>query len=241
MEKIISDGKWHDVLNALRLQLRRGMNAEVADSMRNNGVRYGINFGVTLPILRQIAETLPKEKELAEVMWKKDVREMKLLAILLLEGYDLSLSELHAMALQSPTLEVSEQLVLRLVAPSPEKAEKLARQLLDEAHPADGETATIPYIILTRMAIGRQIHKELLKHAAIAVARDLECQPSNQLQTYILRAFTRAAEMQESLQPLISIIADALADSEENSPAYLIAMDLFNMLDFLETEKYCEN
>lgn len=57
------------------------MNGIVAQSMREKGMAYKINFGLTLPLLKSIAESLPKEKDLAVALWNdKAVRESMLLA-----------------------------------------------------------------------------------------------------------------------------------------------------------------
>lgn len=59
------------------------MNGVTSTSMRQKGVGYKINFGVSLPQLKTIAATHTPDRILAETLWKEDVREMKILAILL--------------------------------------------------------------------------------------------------------------------------------------------------------------
>lgn len=59
------------------------MNGVVSTSMRQKGATYKLNFGVSLPKIREIAQGYSPDQALAEALWKEDVRELKILAILL--------------------------------------------------------------------------------------------------------------------------------------------------------------
>lgn len=56
------------------------MNGIVSTSMREKGMKYRINFGLTLPLVRCIAESYTPNAELARHLWKEQVRESKMLA-----------------------------------------------------------------------------------------------------------------------------------------------------------------
>ena len=72
-----------ETIREIRVQLRRSMNGVVATSMRRQGVLYKLNFGVSLLRLKEIAQSYPPGKELAEALWSEDIREFKILATLL--------------------------------------------------------------------------------------------------------------------------------------------------------------
>ena len=57
--------------------------------MRRTGMNYNIIFGVSIPHLKEIAAKFPQSTELANELWKENIRESRLLAIFLLpeEGY----------------------------------------------------------------------------------------------------------------------------------------------------------
>lgn len=67
-------------LKEIKTRLRLSMNGTVAQSMREKGLNYKINFGVELPRLREIARTYEKDHDLAQALWKEEVRESKILA-----------------------------------------------------------------------------------------------------------------------------------------------------------------
>ncbi|NDV65388.1 DNA alkylation repair protein [Bacteroides sp. 224] len=72
-----------ELLKDVKTQLRLGMNGVVSQSMREKGLHYKLNFGVELPRIKVIASNYEKNHELAQALWKEDIRECKILAGLL--------------------------------------------------------------------------------------------------------------------------------------------------------------
>lgn len=72
-----------ETLRRIKTELRLSMNGVASAYMRQNGVEYKLNFGVELPRLREIAAGLPMDHDLAQALWKEDIRECKLLAAML--------------------------------------------------------------------------------------------------------------------------------------------------------------
>lgn len=64
----------------IKAQLRLFMNGVVSQSMREKGLTYKLNFGVELPRLKEIAAGYEKDHQLAQALWKQDIRECKILA-----------------------------------------------------------------------------------------------------------------------------------------------------------------
>ncbi|MDR0431225.1 MAG: DNA alkylation repair protein [Tannerellaceae bacterium] len=77
------------MLNDIRSKLRTAMNGVVSTSMREYGVDYRLNFGVSLPEIRKIAAQYTKDSVLADTLWAQNVRELKIMATLLhpVEGF----------------------------------------------------------------------------------------------------------------------------------------------------------
>ena len=53
-------------LKEIKRLYRRYMNGMVAQSMRDKGMPYRVNFGLTMPLLRRIAEGVSPGREIAE-------------------------------------------------------------------------------------------------------------------------------------------------------------------------------
>lgn len=73
-----------DEVKEIKKSFRLSMNGVVSTLQRRQGLDYKINFGVELPRLKEIADTHAKNGELAEALWRENIRECKILAILLM-------------------------------------------------------------------------------------------------------------------------------------------------------------
>lgn len=67
-------------LSDIKKQFRLAMNGVASQSMREKGLLYKINFGIELNRLKEIASLYEKNHDLAQALWKEDIRESKLLA-----------------------------------------------------------------------------------------------------------------------------------------------------------------
>ena len=55
----------------------------VSQSMREKGIDYKLNFGIEYPRIKEIAADYPCSHELAQALWKENIRECKIMAGLL--------------------------------------------------------------------------------------------------------------------------------------------------------------
>lgn len=72
-----------ETLKDIKTRCRMGMNGVTSKSMRDKGLDYKLNFGVEVPRLKEIASHYEKSHELAQALWKENVRESKILAAML--------------------------------------------------------------------------------------------------------------------------------------------------------------
>ena len=73
----------HKQVQDIKTQLRLAMNGAVSQSMREKGLVYKLNFGVELPRIKSIAAGFAKNHDLAQALWKENIRECKILAAML--------------------------------------------------------------------------------------------------------------------------------------------------------------
>ena len=100
------------------------MDGAVAQSMRNKGVDYKLNWGATLPRLREKADEIGKNYDLAIALWKENVRECKILATMVMPA-DVVLPEVIDIWMeQMPTQEIAEQAAFNLFQYLPYAPEK---------------------------------------------------------------------------------------------------------------------
>ena len=98
----------------IKQSFRQMMDGAVAQSMRNKGVDYKLNWGATLPRLREKADEIGKNYDLAIALWKENVRECKILATMVMPA-DVVLPEVIDIWMeQMPTQEIAEQAAFNL-------------------------------------------------------------------------------------------------------------------------------
>ena len=70
----------HETVKEIKSKLRLFMNGVLSQSLREKGLKYRLIFGVELPRLKEIASGYEQNHELAQALWKEDIRECKILA-----------------------------------------------------------------------------------------------------------------------------------------------------------------
>ena len=70
----------HETIREIKGKLRLFMNGVLSQSLREKGLKYRLIFGVELPRLKEIAAGYEQNHELAQALWKEDIRECKILA-----------------------------------------------------------------------------------------------------------------------------------------------------------------
>ena len=73
----------HETLKDIKAKFRLYMNGVVSQSMREKGLDYKLNFGIEYPRIREIAAGYEPSHELAQALWKENIRECKIMAGLL--------------------------------------------------------------------------------------------------------------------------------------------------------------
>lgn len=70
----------NELIKQIKTQLRLSMNGVASQSMREKGLNYKLNFGVELPRIKEIARQFDQNHDLAQALWKENIRESKILA-----------------------------------------------------------------------------------------------------------------------------------------------------------------
>lgn len=102
-------------LREIKQSFRLMMSGPSAQSMRDKGVGYKLNWGVPLVELRQMASGYGKDFDLAIELYKEDIRECKILATMIMPaekfGSDLAAEWMS----QCPTQEIAEMIAFNLL------------------------------------------------------------------------------------------------------------------------------
>ena len=72
-----------ETIKEIKAKCRLYMNGVVSQSMREKGLEYKLNFGIEYPRIKEIAAAYKPDHDLAQTLWKENVRECKIMAGLL--------------------------------------------------------------------------------------------------------------------------------------------------------------
>lgn len=121
-----------DKAQEIKRSFRLVMDGQTAQSMRDKGAAYKLNWGAAIPMLRTMADEIEQDYELAIELWKADVRECKILATMLMPPECVSTELADLWMEQTPTQELAEQATFNLYRHLPFAAEKAYRWMADE-------------------------------------------------------------------------------------------------------------
>ncbi|MBO7417614.1 MAG: DNA alkylation repair protein [Bacteroidaceae bacterium] len=156
-------------IKEIKAQLRSAMNGFASTSMREKGLSYKVNFGVELPRLKEIASQFEKNHDLAQALWKENIRECKILAGMLqpVETFYPEIMDIWIEAM--PTVEIAEMTCMHLFQFLPYAPQKSLQLIASE-----GEYQQIcGYLTIARL-LGRKrdleerVENELLDQAVAA-------------------------------------------------------------------------
>lgn len=171
---------------ALLGAMRKQMNGAVADAMHYYGAKYGLNYGVSLPTVREIARREGTDHALALYLYKQQVRELRLAALHIADPKQVTLSTIEEWAKGVINSEVAEEMafaLLRYVEALPEifdnwitsQNEMLAyAALMAAAATAVGRKAEVVESVID--AVEHFPHSRIIAQGAVAtLAAAAEC------------------------------------------------------------------
>ena len=101
-------------LRDIKQSFRLMMDGSVAQSMREKGVDYHLNWGATLPRLREKADEIGQDYDLAIALWKENIRECKILATMIMPADRMLPEVVDIWMEQTETVEIAEQAAMNL-------------------------------------------------------------------------------------------------------------------------------
>ena len=122
----------HEILKEIKSKFRLYMNGPVSQSMREKGMDYKINFGIEYPRIKEIAAGYAANHELAQALWKENIRECKIMAGLLqpVETFYPEIAEIWIEDMRYP--ELAEYTVMNLFQRLPYASDVVFQWIADE-------------------------------------------------------------------------------------------------------------
>jgi 3-methyladenine DNA glycosylase AlkD len=96
------------------VQIKKHQNGAVVDSMQELGIIYKVNYGVTIPELKQIAQPYKGNHELAIRLFTEDIRECKIIASMIDEPNQVTGEQIDNWSDEFLNIEIVEQVCSNL-------------------------------------------------------------------------------------------------------------------------------
>ena len=122
----------HETLKEIKSKFRLFMNGPISQSMREKGMNYKVNCGIEYPRIKEIAAEYTPDHDLAQALWKEDIRECKIMAGLLqpTETFYPEIADIWIEDMRYP--ELAEYTVMNLFQRLPYAAEVVFHWMADE-------------------------------------------------------------------------------------------------------------
>jgi len=108
------DDRIQDKIKEIKHSFRLMMDGSVAQSMRDKGIDYHLNWGATIPRLHAKAEEIGCDYDLAIALWKENVRECKILATMIMPADEILPEVVDIWMEQTTEQEIAEQAAYNL-------------------------------------------------------------------------------------------------------------------------------
>ena len=110
----------NDKMVAILRCLKPEMNGAVVGDMEARGVKYGLNYGVSVPVIRRVAREYAPDHALAAYLFRQDIRELKLAAVYIDDPAEVTAGQMEEWASVVPADEIMEHAAMNLFYASPD-------------------------------------------------------------------------------------------------------------------------
>ena len=104
----------NEKLKQIKRSFRLRMNGVAAQSMRQKGLDYHINWGLSLADIQELAAEYGKDYDLAIELWKENIRECKIMAAIIMPPERMLPEIVDVWMEQTHSQELAEQTVFHL-------------------------------------------------------------------------------------------------------------------------------
>lgn len=108
------DEQTQEKLKEIKKSFFLRMDGTASRSMREKGLDYKINWGVSIPDLRKMAEEYGKDYALAIELWKENIRECKILATMMMPPEQMLPEIVELWMEQTSSQEIAEMAAFNL-------------------------------------------------------------------------------------------------------------------------------
>lgn len=198
-------------------KIRKQMNGAVLDTFRYYGAKYGMNYGVAIHSIRDMAVEVGTDHDLAKFLYRQQVRELQIIALWIADAEQLTGSELDFWREGIVNSELAEQAAQGLLC-NVEDIDSLVTAW------CRGENSLVAYAALLAAARNKNISDSAIQTSVVEV---VTLNTNNHLVAQ--GAVALLASVIASNRELVASILEQLP---ENSTAQLVVDEIKWRLEF---------
>lgn len=197
----------HETIKDIKSKFRLFMNGVISQSMREKGLGYKLNFGIEFSRIKEIAAGYEPNHELAQALWKENIRECKILAGLLqpVDSFCPEIADIWIEDIHYP--ELAEYTVMNLFQHLPYASESVFRWMADERE----YFQLCGFLLMARLLMkGQKLNEraeaEFLDQAFTALEDDIisvQKAAALALRKFVLQSKDNARKISKPLQTLL--------------------------------------
>lgn len=198
-------------------KIRKQMNGAVLDTFRYYGAKYGMNYGVAIHSIRDMATEVGTDHDLAKFLYRQQVRELQIIALWIADAEQLTGSELDFWREGIVNSELAEQAAQGLLC-NVEDIDSLVTAW------CRGENSLVAYAALLAAARNKNISDSAIQTSVVEV---VTLNTNNHLvaQGAVALLASKIASNKE-------LVASILEQLPENSTAQLVVDEIKWRLEF---------
>lgn len=198
-------------------KIRKQMNGAVLDTFRYYGAKYGMNYGVAIHSIRDMAVEVGTDHDLAKFLYRQQVRELQIIALWIADAEQLTGSELDFWREGIVNSELAEQAAQGLLC-NVEDIDSLVTAW------CRGENSLVAYAALLAAARNKNVSDSAIQTSVVEV---VTLNTNNHLVAQ--GAVALLASVIASNKELVASILEQLP---ENSTAQLVVDEIKWRLEF---------
>lgn len=208
-------------------RVRQRMNGAVVESMRESGIIYKVNYGVTIPELQQIAQPFKGDHDLAIRLFEEDIRECKIMASMIDDPEKVTGDQIDSWSEEFNNHEIIEQVCNNLFWKSDFALARSYEWCLDE----DALLKKAGLLVVGHKASDASI-KDLAFEPYINIVEELAETEDELVSNSAIYALRQIAKRSETLNNKVTEAAERMSESD-----FGIANWIGNQLLFELTEE----
>lgn len=192
------------------------MNGELAENMRLAGIIYSVNYGVSIPELKELAKPYSNDHELALALFNEEIRECKLLASLIDNPESVTGNQIDEWAESFTNPELVEQVCSNLFW----KSEYALSRSIEWCISNDEYLRKAGLIIIARKVSGTNLPEKILE-PYLSLIENIADEVTDTYQTAMLSALRQIAKHSESMRKRVLAIAETLSESDNELAGWI--------------------